>query len=280
MGLLESQVAIITGAGNGIGAAVARLFAEHGAVVVVNDLGTSVAGQGIDPSVAQTKADELKTLGACAKACCHDVAQRTAAQQLINDTVAEFGRLDILVNCASIQRDHGLLNMDDDAFGRVLDVQLNGTFNCLRAAADVMRGQNHGCIVNTTSTTGLLGGYGQVNSAAAAAGVYGLTRTAAIELQRHGVRVNAVAPLAKTRQTADLPMFQKSTALSTDHVAPVYLFLASMLAKDITGKVLAVAGSRISIIRMVESNGHFKDCDPGIWTAAEIAEQFAELSRA
>jgi NAD(P)-dependent dehydrogenase (short-subunit alcohol dehydrogenase family) len=190
-----------------------------------------------------------------------------------------FGRVDILVNCAGIQRDRALLNMDNETWRSVVDVQLGGTFNCVQAAAVVMRRQNQGRIVNTTGVAGLLGNLGQSNASAAAAGVYGLTRTAAIELQRHGVMVNAVAPIAKTRLTEDLPMFQKTSALSPEHVAPVYLFLASSLASDITGQVLAVAGSRISVYRMVESSGRFKENDGGIWSAEEIADQFSDLSR-
>ena len=150
----------------------------------------------------------------------------------------------------------------------------------MQAAAVVMRRQGRGRIVNTTSAAGLLGNFGQSNASAAAAGVYGLTRSAAIELQRHGIMVNAVAPLAKTRQTEELPMFQKTSALSPEHVAPVYLFLASDLASEVTGQVLTVAGSRIAVYRLLESSGRFKEDGDGLWTAEEIAEQFSELSRA
>jgi NAD(P)-dependent dehydrogenase (short-subunit alcohol dehydrogenase family) len=279
MSLLEGQVAVVTGAGNGIGASVARLLAQHGAAIVANDLGTSIAGVGRDPAVAAAMVEDLQSSGARAVASDHDVTSRSSAEQLIHLAIDKFGQMDILVNCAAIQRDRALLNMDDDTWRAVIDAQLTGTFNCMRAAAEVMRAQNRGRIVNTTNTAGLLGGFGQCNTAAASAGVYGLTRTAAIELQRHGVMVNAVAPLARTRQTEELPMFQKTTALSAEHVAPVYLFLASHLAGNITGQVLAVAGSRISVIRMVESHDHFKETDSGIWTAEEIAGQFSDLSR-
>jgi len=280
MGLLEGQAAIVTGAGNGIGAAVARLFAKQGANIVANDVGTARDGVGSDPSIIADVVDELVTSGANVIASPDDVSVRLGAENLIRLALDNFGKLDILVNCAGIQRDRALLNMDYETWRSVIDAHLGGTFNCMQAAAVVMRTQGSGRIVNTTSAAGLLGNFGQCNASAAAAGVYGLTRTAAIELQRHGIMVNCVAPIAKTRQTEELPMFQKTTALSPEHVAPVYLFLASRLASEVTGQVLTVAGSRIAVYKIQETAGRFKEASDGIWTAEEIAEQFSELSRA
>jgi NAD(P)-dependent dehydrogenase (short-subunit alcohol dehydrogenase family) len=279
MGLLEGQVAIVTGAANGIGAAVARLFVRQGASVVANDVGTSREGIGHDPTIIADAVDELRAGGGSVVASSDDVTSRSGAENLLRTALDSFGRVDALVNCAGIQRDRALLNMDDETWRSVIDAHLGGTFNCVQAAAVFMRAQGRGHIVNTTSAAGLLGNLGQVNASAAAAGVYGVTRNAAIELQRYGITVNAVAPIAKTRQTEELPMLQKTTALSPDHVAPVYLFLASDLANDVTGQVLSVAGSRVAVYRMVESSGRFKENDNGIWTADEIAEQFLELSR-
>ena len=249
MKLLEGQVVIITGAGNGIGASVARLFAQHGANIVANDLGTGRDGVGCDPSVIAGIVEELRALGCSAIASNDDVSSRSGAENLTRLALDAFGKFDVLVNCAGIQRDRSLLNIDSGTWRAVLDAHLGSTFNCLQAAAVVMRTQGRGRIVNTTSAAGLLGNFGQGNASAAAAGIYGLTRTAAIELQRHGILVNAVAPIAKTRQTEDLPMFQKTSALSPEHVAPVYLFLASQLASEVTGQVLTVAGSRIAVYR-------------------------------
>ena len=279
MGLLEGRVAIVTGAANGIGAAVARLFVQQGASLVANDLGTSRDGVGRDPTAIAGVVDELGTSGTAVVGSSDDVSSRSGAENLVRTALDSFGKLDILVNCAGIQRDRALLNMDEETWHAVLKAQLDGTLNCTQAAAVFMRTQGRGHIVNTTATAGLLGALSQSNAAAAAAGVYGLTRTAAIELQRHGITVNAVAPIAKTRQTEDLPMLQKTSALTVEHVAPVYLFLASDLANDVTGQLLSVAGSRISVYRIVESAGRFKESDNGIWTAEEIAEQFIELSR-
>jgi NAD(P)-dependent dehydrogenase (short-subunit alcohol dehydrogenase family) len=131
-----------------------------------------------------------------------------------------------------------------------------------------------GRIVLTTSAAGLLGNFGASAYAAAAAGVYGLMRTASIELQRRGVFVNAVAPIAKTRLTEDLPMFEHVNSMTPAHVAPAYLFLGSDLAGDLTGSVLSVAGGRISQYKVTETQGLFKEGDPGIWSAAEIREQW------
>ena len=279
MGLLEGQVAIVTGAGGGIGAAVAKLFAQEGAHLVANDLGTDCDGTGQDSAVIAGAVEELQAAGLSAIANHDDVSTRSGAESLTRLALDTFGKLDVLVNCAGIKRNRALLNMDHETWQSVIDAHLGSTFNCLQAAALIMRTQGQGRVVNTTSAAGLLGNFGQSNASAAAAGVYGLTRTAAIELQRHGIRVNAVAPLAKTRQTEDIPMFQKTTALLPEHVAPVYLFLASHLAGEVTGQVLTVAGSRIAVYRITESAGRFKETGNGIWTAEEIAEQFADLSR-
>jgi NAD(P)-dependent dehydrogenase (short-subunit alcohol dehydrogenase family) len=162
----------------------------------------------------------------------------------------------------------------------VLDVHLTGTFLCTQAAAEPMKAQSSGRIVNTTSISGLLGNFGQSNYSAAKAGIYGLTRTASIELQRYGIAVNAVAPIAKTRMTEDLPMFSKiEGSLSPEHVAPVHLFLASDLVGERTGIVVGVAGARLSIFKVVESGGRFKESEDGIWSATEIAENFDAISR-
>jgi NAD(P)-dependent dehydrogenase (short-subunit alcohol dehydrogenase family) len=126
----------------------------------------------------------------------------------------------------------------------------------------------------------MLGNFGQANYSAAKAGIYGLTRTASIELQRYGIRVNAVAPIAKTRMTEDLPMFEKiDDSLSPEHIAPAHVFLASDLSKDVSGSVLAVAGARISVYKAVESAGKYKDSERGPWTPQEIAEHFEAISK-
>ncbi|HLV68570.1 MAG TPA: SDR family NAD(P)-dependent oxidoreductase [Polyangiaceae bacterium] len=281
MGLLDEEVAIVTGAGNGIGRATALLFAREGAKVVVNDRGGARDGTGESRSAADAVVSEILSSGGNAVASYDDVSTESGADALIELALSSFGGLDVLVNNAGILRDKTLLKMELDAWRAVLDVHLTGTFLCLRAAARAMKARGiRGSIVNTTSVSGLLGNFGQANYSAAKGGIYGLTRTASIELQRYGIRVNAVAPLAKTRMTEDLPMFEKlDESLSPEHVAPAHLFLASELAREVSGVVLAVAGQRMSVYKVVESAGKYKEKDLGPWTAAEIAEHFDTIGK-
>ena len=186
----------------------------------------------------------------------------------------------MLVNNAGILRDKTLLKMDDAMWDAVIAVHLTGSFLCTQAAATQMRAQGSpGSIINTTSVSGMLGNFGQANYSAAKAGIYGLTRTASIELQRHGIRVNAVAPIAKTRMTEDLPMFEKIQSMTPEHVAPAHLFLGSELSRDLSGAVVSVAGGKLSIYKVVESAGKFKDSDQGVWTAQEIADHWEVISK-
>lgn len=280
MALLDGKSAIVTGAGNGIGRATALLFAREGAKVIVNDVGGSRAGEGGAASPADEVVAEIRAAGGTAVASYDSVASPDGARAIVDAAVREFGRLDALVNNAGILRDKTLLKLELAQWDAVIDVHLKGTFLCTQAAALVMKEQGSGRIVNTTSVSGLLGNFGQSNYAAAKAGIYGLTRTASIELQRYGISVNAVAPVAKTRMTEDLPMFAKiEGTLSAEHVAPAHLFLASDLCGERTGIVLAVAGARMSIYKVVESAGQFKESDGGIWTAQEIEQHFDGIAK-
>ena len=280
MGLLDGKSAVITGAGNGIGRATALLFAREGAKVVVNDLGGARDGSGENQSAAAAVVDEIRAAGGHAVPNYENIATLDGARAVVATGIREFGRIDVLVNNAGILRDKTLLKMELAQWQAVLDVHLTGSFLCTQAAAESMKAQGSGRIVNTTSISGLLGNFGQANYSAAKAGIYGLTRTASIELQRYGVFVNAVAPIAKTRMTEDLPMFAKiEGTLSPEHVAPVHLFLASDLAGERTGLVVGVAGARLSIFKVVESGGRFKEADGGVWTAQEIAENFESIAK-
>jgi NAD(P)-dependent dehydrogenase (short-subunit alcohol dehydrogenase family) len=282
MALLDGKVAIVTGAGGGIGRATALALAREGASVLVNDRGAERDGSGT-PSAAPAEAvvAEIRAAGGKAEVSSDDVTEEAQVERMVARAVQSFGRLDVLINSAGILRDRQLLKLELPDWQALLQLQLTGTFLCLRAAAARMKDQGQGgSIVNTTSVSGLLGNVGQANYAAASAGVYGLTRTASIELQRFGVRVNAVAPLAKTRLTQDLPLFEKiGDSLSPEHVAPVHVYLASDLSRDVTGVTLSVAGARISQFKLVESAGRHKDDASGVWTAAEIAEQFAGIAK-
>jgi NAD(P)-dependent dehydrogenase (short-subunit alcohol dehydrogenase family) len=275
MGLLDGKVAIITGAGGGIGRAEAQLFAREGAKVVVNDLGGSRDGTGASDAAASKVVEEIKSAGGEAVPSFDSVASAEGAANIVKTAVDAFGRVDVLVNNAGILRDKTLLKMDEEMWDTVIAVHLRGTFLCTQAAAKQMVAQGAGGrIVNTTSVSGMMGNFGQANYAAAKAGIYGFTRTAAIELQKQRITVNAVAPIAKTRMTEDLPLFQTGKeSLTPEHIAPAALFLASDLCADRTGHVLAVAGSRMYVYKVVESAGKFKD-EHAVWTANEIAENW------
>ncbi len=279
MGALDGKVVIVTGAGGGIGRAEALLFAKEGAKVVVNDIGVARDGSSGGSPVAQAVVDEILAAGGEAVASLDPVETKEGAAGIIRTAVERFGRLDVLVNNAGILRDKTISKMDLEMWQSVIDVHLTGTFLCTQAAVKQMLSQGPsatgetGRIVNTTSVSGMLGNFGQANYAAAKAGIYGLTRTTAIELQKHKIFVNALAPIAKTRMTEDLPMFQHTASLTPEHIAPAALFLGSSLAAERTGFVLAVSGAQMYAFKVVQTSGKFKDGDQP-WTATEIADHW------
>ncbi|MEJ7735747.1 MAG: SDR family NAD(P)-dependent oxidoreductase [Polyangiaceae bacterium] len=275
MRLLEGKVAVITGAGGGIGRAEALLFAGEGAKLVVNDVGGARDGSGSGASMADQVVGEIRAAGGEAEASYASVASAEGAASIVETAVKAFGRLDVLVNNAGILRDKSLLKMDEAMWDAVIAVHLKGTFLCTQAAARQMIAQGEGGrIVNTTSVSGMLGNFGQTNYAAAKAGIYGVTRTTAIELQKHRITVNAIAPIARTRMTEDLPMFQSGREeLTPDHIAPAALFLGSSLCADRSGHVLAVAGAQMYAFKVVQTPGKFKE-GTAPWTAEEIADHW------
>jgi len=281
MGLLTDRTVVITGAGNGIGRATALLFANEGARLVVNDSGSARDGSGSSQGPADEVVELIKSSGGVAVPNYDDIATESGARGLCAQAVSEYGGLDVLVNNAGIIRDKTLLKLSLDNWDEVLRVHLTGAFLCTQAAAQHMKQQGHGGrIVHTTSISGMLGNFGQANYAAAKAGIYGLMRTASIELQRHEIYVNAVAPLAKTRLTEDLPMFEKiESSMTPGHVAPAHLFFGSHLSGKRTGYVLSVTGGKMSLYKVVETAGRFKEADNGVWTAEEIAEHFESLQK-
>ncbi len=282
MGLLDGKVAAITGAGGGIGRAHALLFAKEGAKVVVNDLGGARDGTGKGNTMAEQVVAEIKAAGGQAVPNYDDVSERSGADNIVKTAVDAFGQLDILVNNAGILRDKSFLKMEDAMFDIIIKVHLRGTYLCAQAAAKHMveRGKG-GRIINTSSVSGLMGNFGQANYSAAKAGIYGFTRTAAIELRNKNITVNALAPVAVTRLTEDLPMIAQlpnaKEMLSPDHIAPAALFLASDLASDVTGTVVAVEGPRVYLYKMTQTNGVMPK-DGKAWTAQEIKERWGEIS--
>lgn len=280
-GLLDGKTAVITGGARGIGLEIARAFARHGANLALSDLGCDRQGEGTNPDVVEEAAASLRVDGTKVFAHSGDVADESQATELMSRAWDEFGSIDVVVNNAGIIYDKSLFDLPVDAWDRVLRTHLRGTFLCTQSIARLWRkARRGGSIINMTSTSGMLGNLGQINESTAKAGVYGLTRTASIELQKYQVRVNALAAIAKTRLTEDLPMFEKvADTLSPAHIAPAALFLASHLSDDLSGTVLSVAGGRISTFELAESQGRIKEADGGIWTPEQIAENYDSIAR-
>ncbi len=279
--LLEGRVALVTGGGRGIGFAIAQALAKQGAKIVLNDFGCDRAGKSPDPSVALKAAEELRELGADVLSDTSDVSEPEAVAQLTARIAAEFSPVDILINNAGIISDRSLFDLEIEDWDRVIKTHLRGTFLCTQAVASGLRkAKLSGSIVNMTSTSGMLGNLLQSNESSAKAGIYGLTRTSSIELQKYRIRVNAIAAIAKTRLTEDLPMFEKvDDSLLPKHIAPAAVFLASDLSEDLSGTVLSVAGGRISTFELAESQGRIKEADGGVWTPQEIAENYDSLAK-
>jgi NAD(P)-dependent dehydrogenase (short-subunit alcohol dehydrogenase family) len=250
----QGRVAVITGAGGGLGRAHALLLAARGAVVVVNDLGGSLNGVGGDQSAAQKVVAEITAAGGRALANCDDIATPEGAQRLIDAAVQAFGRVDILINNAGILRDKTLIKMEPADFETVVRVHLLGSAWCSRAAWPIMQKQQYGRIVMTTSAAGLYGNFGQSNYGAAKLGIVGLMNTLKHEGAKFGIRVNTVAPVAITRMTEDLPFSRMLTEALPERVAAGVAYLASE-GCELTGQILSAGAGYFSTVQMVEGRG-------------------------
>ncbi len=250
----EGRVAVITGAGGGLGRAHALLLASRGARVVVNDLGGSLSGAGGSLTAAQRVVQEIEALGGQAIASGDDVATRQGAQQLADAAVQAFGRIDVLINNAGILRDKTLAKMEPADFEAVVRVHLLGSAWCSQAAWPVMQRQQYGRIVMTTSAAGLYGNFGQSNYGAAKLGTVGLMNTLKHEGAKFGIRVNTVAPVALTRMTEDLPFARMLAEAVPERVAAGVAFLASE-ACEFTGQILSAGAGYFSLVQMVEGRG-------------------------
>lgn len=262
MGRFENKVAIITGAGRGIGRAEALLLAREGAAVVVNDLGGETTGEGADQRPAQQVVDEITAAGGRAAANYDDIANWSGGQALVAQAIDTFGGLDVVVNNAGILRDKMSFNMDEAEWDAVINVHLKGHFTTSRFAASYWRQRSKetgapigGAIVNTSSESGLYANAGQVNYAAAKAGIASMTIVMARELERIGVRVNAIAPVARTRLTeAVAGEFMNHKDGDFDRFAPenaaaMAVWLASPDSEGITGQVFAVGGGKAQLLQ-------------------------------
>jgi NAD(P)-dependent dehydrogenase (short-subunit alcohol dehydrogenase family) len=280
--VLEGKVAIVTGAGRGIGRAHALALAEAGARVVVNDLGGTLAGEGADLSPAQQVVDEIRAAGGEASANGENVADFAGAERMVRQAIDEFGRLDILVNNAGILRDRMLVNMSEDEWDAVIGVHLKGHFAPTRHAAAYWREQSkagetvHGRVINTSSPSGVFGNVGQANYGAAKGAIASLTLIAAQELSRYGVTVNCLAPNARTRMTEETfgelgAPDEGFDSLDPANISPVVVALCADDAQDITGQVFFVFGGAVNVLRPWDAGELFAS-DEG-WAPADLLAQ-------
>ena len=252
---LQNKVAIVTGAGRGIGREIALLLAKEGAKVVVNDLGGGSDGQGNNSKVADEVVQEIKQLGGEAVANYDSVSHYECATKIVETALSSFGRLDIVVNNAGILRDRMLFKMSEEEWDAVIAVHLKGSFNMTRAAAPYFKEQQSGRFINFTSTSGLIGNVGQANYAAAKLGIVGLTKSTALDMARYNVTANTVAPFAWSRLIGSIPTetddqkarVEKLKQLSPAHIAPLVAFLSSDEAADVSGQIFGVRGKEIMV---------------------------------
>ncbi|NVM53450.1 MAG: SDR family NAD(P)-dependent oxidoreductase [Candidatus Helarchaeota archaeon] len=297
MGLLDGKVAIVTGAGRGIGREEALLLAKEGAAVVVNDLGASHDGSGKPTKVADEVVEEIKKAGGKAAANYDSVSDFNKAKQMIDQAVETFGHLNILVNNAGILRDRMIFNMTEDEFDQVMGVHVKGTWNMTRHACAYWRKERKAgkdpknlpaSIINTTSDAGLLGNAGQSNYGTAKAAIAGLTIITALDVKKYKIRANAIAPQARTRLTTDATPSTKGIMESTigkpfdpldpAHVAPFVIFLASDAAARISGRVFRVVGNFLVFLK----GWHTVDIlekKEGAWTASDFVERVDEIRK-
>jgi NAD(P)-dependent dehydrogenase (short-subunit alcohol dehydrogenase family) len=269
----DQRVCVVTGAGGGLGRSHALELASRGAKVLVNDLGGSLDGTGSSPRAAQRVVDEIIAAGGQAAANYDSVATPEGGQAIIDAAIEAFGRVDVLVNNAGILRDKAFHKMDHSMVDAVIDVHLKGAFYVSQPAFRLMREQGYGRIISTSSASGLFGNFGQANYGAAKAGLAGLTRVLAIEGAGHGIKANAIAPIAATRMTEDL-LGDLASRVTPETVSPVVAYLAHEDCA-VNGNVYSVAGGRVARIVTVETSGVVL---PEV-TAEAFRDQVAEIEQ-
>ncbi len=290
MGMLDGKVAIVTGAGNGIGRGEAIMLADHGAKVVVNDLGASVSGEGSnDRRPAEEVVDVIRSRGGEAVANFDSVADFDGAANIIGSAIEHFGRLDVLVNNAGVLRDKMMFSMAPEDFDAVVKVHMYGTFNTMRHASEYWRNESkegrqpRASIINTVSSAGLQGQASQINYGAAKAGIAAMTIIASLELARYGVRANCVGPGGFTRMVAqamrDITVkgaeeYEAFDAMNPGNSAPAVVYLASDEAMHVTGQVLRMVGNSLALYQPWEMGEQFfatdKAGNPTQWDPSDI----------
>ncbi len=278
-GIVAGKVAIVTGAGRGIGRAIALLMADEGAKVVVNDLGASLDGSGVDAGPAQQVVDEIKAKGGAAIANTLSITEPKNADEIVRAGLEAFGRVDILVNNAGILRDRIFHRMSWSDWSDVIAVHLHGSFNMSRAVAAHFREQNSGSFVHMTSTSALIGNFGQANYMAAKFGIVGLSRGIALDMARFNVRSNCIAPFAWSRMIGSIPAeteaqkrrVEKLQQMTPDKNAPLAVYLASDRAEGISGQIFSSRNNEIFLFSQTRPIRSLHRSDG--WTPERIAEQ-------
>jgi NAD(P)-dependent dehydrogenase (short-subunit alcohol dehydrogenase family) len=283
---LQDKVVLVTGAGGGIGRELALALAAEGARVLVNDLGSSVAGEGQDRSRAQAVVDEIRAAGGEASANSDSVADWAAAHRMVEQALDTFGRIDAVINNAGILRDRFFHNMSADEWRTVIDVHLNGTFYVSRAAAPHFKAQQSGAYIHMTSTSGLIGNFGQANYSAAKLGIVALSKSIALDMAKFGVRSNCISPFAYSRMIGSIPTdtpeqqarVERLQRMQTHQIAPLAVYLASEAAREVSGQIFAVRANEIFLI---SQNRPIRSLHSGDgWTAQSIAERAMPALRA
>ena len=286
MGMLEAKVVIVTGGGRGIGRDFCLAMAKQGAKVVVNDPGGSAAGEGVDAGPAQQVVEEIRAAGGTALANTESVAAWDSANRIIKAAIDYFGRLDVVVNNAGILRDRIFHNMSVEEWKSVIDVHLNGSFYMARAAAPYFKSEGGGRYIHMTSTSGLIGNFGQANYAAAKLGIVGLSKSIALDMARYNVTSNCISPFAWSRLIGTIPTetaeekarVAKIQTMETSKIAPLAVFLSSEAAKDVSGQIFAVRANEIFLMgqsRPVRSVHRSEG-----WTAETVANHAMPSLRA
>ena len=254
--MLEGKVVVVTGAGGGIGRDIALQCAAQGAKVIVNDVGASLSGEGHDDGPAQQVVAEIRAAGGEAAASTDSVAESVAAGRIVQAALDHFGRIDAVVNNAGILRDRWFHKMSLDEWDAVLKVHLYGTYYVSRAAANHFKEQAGGAFVHMTSTSGLIGNFGQANYSAAKLGIVALSKSIALDMQKFNVRSNCIAPFAWSRLIGSIPTeteaekarVARMQQMTPAKIAPVAVYLASDAARDVTGQIFAVRNNEIFLI--------------------------------
>ncbi|MFA9431328.1 SDR family oxidoreductase [Egicoccus sp. AB-alg2] len=271
----DGRVAIVTGAGGGLGRSHALLLASRGAKVVVNDLGGNRAGEGGGSEMADDVVSEIRDAGGEAVANYDGVHTWEGGQAIVQTAIDAFGRVDVVVNNAGILRDVSFAKLEESQLDLVLKVHLYGGFHVARAAWPHLREQGYGRIVNTTSGSGLYGNFGQSNYSAAKLGLVGLTRTLAIEGAKYGITSNVIAPVAASRMTEDIMPPQLLERLEPDYVSPLVAYLASEACTD-TGRIYSVGGGYMARVAILEGEGATFD---GVPTPEDVADSWDRIQQ-